>query len=217
MKTYYLVLVAGILVLMSCTKTITGRGDTLSEDRQVPSFSGVRLEGDGELNIEQSSDQRVTVTGYGNLLPIYETFVQNDILFLKFKDEYHNIRHNNIKVSITVPVLQSLAINGSGKIMMQNFLAGNALSAMINGSGDVYIANSIYNTANLEINGSGYIHAETLKVNNAENIIHGSGSIDINCSQKLKVRIYGSGWVNYWGSPTELDTEISGNGHIIKK
>jgi hypothetical protein len=163
----------------------------------------------------QGTQQKVEVSGFENLLPIYETFVQNGTLVLKFRSDYYNIQNNNIAINITVSSLTRIAINGSGQYRVKNF-QGNNFIAEINGSGDIYAESCSYNAASLKVNGSGYIRAATLIANEAEARISGSGKIDIRSSQKLKATIQGSGEINYWGDPQTVTSEISGSGKIRK-
>lgn len=203
--------------LASCTKSLVGKGDTITETRTVTAFTGVRLEGNGNATITYSENQEVKVSGFENLLTFYKTYVDNGVLVLKFDEDHYNVRNNNINVYIKVPAIASLYINGSGKISMSDYMLGNKISATINGSGDIYCTNSKYNESRLEINGSGYLHTQEMQTKNAEAIIHGSGNIDMHCSQSLKVSISGSGDIRYWGNPTSIDTQISGSGHVSKQ
>ena len=77
MKQFLPVLVGAIVLLSSCSKeTIHGSGSLGAEKRQVPSFTQVEVSGDSEVSIVYDSTQEVTINGYRNLLPIYETEVR---------------------------------------------------------------------------------------------------------------------------------------------
>jgi hypothetical protein len=211
------VLIIGGVTITSCSKNaIRGSGTTLTENRTVSSFSAVQLEGSGNVNIVQGAQQKVEVTGFENLLPIYETSVQNGTLVLKFNSEYHNISNNNIMVNITIPALSRIGINGSGVYRIKN-LQGSTFDAEINGSGDIFSENCSYNSAYLKVNGSGYLRAAGIASNVVEALISGSGKIDVTSSQKLKATISGSGEINYWGNPQDVTSEISGSGKVRKR
>ncbi len=82
MKLLFIILT--VAALTSCEKeSITGRGSTLTETRSVDPFNKVKLEGSGNVTVTQGTQQKVEVTGYENLLSIYETNVQNGLLVLK--------------------------------------------------------------------------------------------------------------------------------------
>lgn len=215
MKT--ILLLASIITLAACNKpSLRGSGATVTEVRSVPAFNNVRVEGSGNATITQGTTASVQVTGYENLVPAYETYVTNGTLVLKFKNDYHNIRNNNISVKIVTPSLERTSINGSGSMLIKNF-TGNLFQTEINGSGKVTVENSRYLTANLEVNGSGDIHAQQLTAGDVEARISGSGRIEITCFVKLVARISGSGDVFYWGNPQHLDMQVSGSGKVIRQ
>ncbi len=209
------VLLAASVFMVSCSKeSVRGSGSTITETRTVSAFSGVRLEGGGKATMVRGSQQKVEVKGYENLVPIYETFVSNGVLVLKFKNDY-TIRNSNMEVSITVGDLSYASINGSGEMAISNF-DGNSIEAEINGSGDIFTTNNRYITSRLIINGSGYIRGREITANRATARISGSGKIDLTCTDKIEATIQGSGNINYWGNPTEAVSEVSGSGSIKK-
>ena len=166
------VLLAAIF-FTACTKdSIRGSGSTLTETRSVDPFTGVQLKGSGNVTVVQGAQQKVEVAGYENLLPIYETYVQNGTLVLKFQDDY-NIRNNNISVNITIPVLTATGINGSGKFTIKNF-NGTSLTTEINGSGKIDITCS--QTLKAAIHGSGEINYWGSPVSVSVDV-SGSGSV----------------------------------------
>lgn len=211
-----LLLCTFILLLQSCTKSITGEGPIVTENRQTPMFTKVKVNGSSDLEIVQAPNLKVIVTGYGNLLNIYESTVDNGELLLGFKTRY-NIKNDNIKVRIETPDIRGVNINGSGDIRVSGFANGIALNSIINGSGSIRILNSAFDTMNFLINGSGDILSATVVTKNAEATIQGSGNIFLNCTQSLKLRIYGSGNIDYYGNPVNTDISINGSGTARKK
>lgn len=206
-----------IAALTSCTKeTITGSGSTLTETRTVDPFTKVKLEGSGSVTVTQGTQQKVEVTGYENLLQIYETKVQNGLLILKFKNDYYNVHNSNISVNITVNDLATASINGSGKFAINNF-NGSSLAADINGSGDIFTESCVYNKVVFKVNGSGYIRGQNVHAKEAEVEVNGSGKLDITCTEDLSATIHGSGQINYWGNPADVSVQISGSGSVKKK
>ncbi|MDB5246322.1 MAG: hypothetical protein JWQ40_716 [Segetibacter sp.] len=209
------VLVA-VMALTACSKeSIRGGGRTLTETRRVAAFSEVKVEGSASVNIVQGTEQKVGVTGYENLLPVYETNVQNGTLVLRFQSDYYKVRNSNIRVEITVPALSKVAVNGSGEYKIKNFTGSN-LAGEINGSGEIYLENCVYNKAILQVNGSGYVNAAQLQAKECDIEVNGSGKVDITCSQNLTATILGSGKIKYWGSPS-VTVNVSGSGSVTKQ
>lgn len=204
------------LLCSGCTKTVTGGGPTATEMRQVAGFTKVKINGSGNVEIVPSNTQQVIISGYTNLLEIYESKVVNGELQLGFESR-KNIRNDNIKIRIEIPDLRGVTINGSGDVLVNGFLQGTDLHSLINGSGRIRVLSAAYNNMTYHINGSGDIFAAAIPSKNAEANISGSGFIELNCTQQLKIRISGSGTVDYYGNPPTTDIAISGSGVVRKK
>lgn len=217
MKIYLTALVAFTALFSSCVKGITGGGPVVTETRNVDTVNTIQLEGTADVEIMQGATQRVTVSGYQNLVSFYTTEVTNGNLILRFSDVYYSVRKNNIKVVITVPDIRSVKSNGSGNINISNFQHKNYLYSFVNGSGNIYINNSSFAKVLLSVNGSGNIRASTTDAQEAEAEIHGSGTIEISCSKKFSAQVYGSGNIDYWGTPPATDIHVSGSGKIRKR
>lgn len=213
--------IALVLTLSSCKKdfytiqTITGAGNVVTETRSLPSFSKVIVEGSGTASIVYSTEQNVAVSGYENLLPIFESVVVNGTLILKYKNNY-DIRNSNVSATISVPRLEAVTINGSGTVTMQNF-SGTVLKALIVGSGEITGEGCVFERALLQIDGSGKIAASSLQTMSAEARVEGSGTINVWCKQNLVAKIFGSGAIYYWGNPTSVASQISGSGQLIRR
>lgn len=206
--------IAAALILTSCEKSsISGIGNTLTETRPVAPFTGVQADGSSGVEIVKGTQQKVEVIGYANLLPVYETYVSNGNLVVKFRSDYSNISHNNIKVRIEVPQLDFIAVNGSGNVYIQNFV-GTDLTTFVNGSGEINASNCKYNSIKTRVNGSGKTKAAQIAVKDADASISGSGVIEVNTSNSFKARISGSGEIKYFGNPSTTDIEVSGSGKV---
>jgi len=216
--TTILLLSATGIVFSSCHKhSIKGDGSVTSETRNVSSFHTVCANGDVEVRIHQSTDERVVVTGYSNLIPVYKTKVKDGKLTLEFEDGYWNVRNNNIRVDVYTNELSGVDLNGSGDIYVGAGIDGESLHAEINGSGEIEIASNTYDDLSLKVNGSGEIRARDAEADNADARISGSGKITLTVHNYLNAKISGSGTIDYSGNPERVDTEVSGSGKIRKQ
>jgi len=137
-------------------------------------------------------------------------------LYLRFKQDNYHIKNNNIKTVITLPAVEGMYINGSGRMEAANFLH-QVLTASINGSGYMAVVNSHLDKATFAINCSGEIKASSTLSNEAVAEIYGSGEIALKVRDKLKAIIRSSGNIDYWGTPASLEAEVTGSGKINKK
>jgi hypothetical protein len=121
-----------VLLLAGCTIT-RGSGQVSSESSQVSGFSKVELSGSGELKIEQTGTESLTISAEDNVLPKISSEVSRDTLILGAKSNAKIIPTKPISYSLTVKDLTGLAVSGSGSVTMSK-LATPGLSTEISGS-----------------------------------------------------------------------------------
>jgi hypothetical protein len=225
------------LFFTACTKDIlTGNGSIITQDRNVTNFTKVKIEGSTDVDISQGAAFKVTASDYQNLINSLETVVIGTELTIRYKPNTW-VTKSNSKVTIIMPYLNGLEVNGSGGFVVNGtFVTPTVFNARVEGSGDMQInnatigdvhitiegsggiafANSTCNNAVIKIEGSGDSKAFNLKCNNADVNVSGSGDTEISTATLLKAKINGSGNVYYMGNPT-VQTTINGSGKVIKK
>jgi hypothetical protein len=217
MKKNLIFFAAFLVLLAGCTKdVIRGSGAVISDERNTPAFQKIEFFGEGEVIVSFGNEQRVTVEGYQNLVPLFETQVVGNTLTLKYRHEYQQIRNSNIRVHITTPDIKGVILNGSGDINFGSGFNGTELSSEINGSGTIYSGNGKFVNLRVKINGSGNADLEKLVSDNAEATINGSGTIRVLSFKSLKGKIAGSGTIHYSGNPLIVETEVNGSGRLVK-
>ena len=105
-------------------------------------------------------------------------------------------------------------ISGSGAIKLGRVNV-KTLHCEISGSGDAQLAGQA-DEADVSISGSGSIHADDLRCRAADVSIAGSGSARIATSEKLTADVSGSGSLRYRGSPSVVQTNVSGSGSVSR-
>jgi hypothetical protein len=210
-------LILTTLFMASCEKNrIHGEGAIISETRTPGSFTEIDAEGSTDIEIIPSSVNRVEISGYQNLLPIYETDVEGGTLHLRFDHHHYNIRHNNLKVKVYTNDISRIEMNGSGKMVVRDSLHAQELSLKVNGSGSIHMGYMTLQTLRSRVSGSGTINSKAAISEKAYAEVSGSGDIDLTVTQYLHARVSGSGTIDYWGSPSEVDAQVSGSGKIRK-
>ena len=218
MKKSILPLLAVILVAFSsCTRDrVTGNGSITTQDRPVSNFTKITAKGSTDAFIVKGNTFKVQVKGSDNLVPYFETRVVNGTLNLGFENDV-NVRHDDIQVFVTMPVLTGLKTQGSGNISASGNFTDNAdFETVIAGSGNITIEQGSARNFSTDISGSGDVHAFGFNAENANIKVSGSGNSRITASNQLDVRIAGSGNVYYKGSP-QVSVKISGSGSVIKQ
>jgi Putative auto-transporter adhesin, head GIN domain len=209
-----LALLVIVLSLVACSVT-RGSGQISSEPRQVSGFSKVELTGNGELTIEQTGTESLTISAEQNLLPRVSSEVSGDTLVLGPETIANIFPTRPIKYALTVKDLTGLEVSGSGSVNVSK-LATTSLSSKISGSGKI-TANGTADDQDLDISGSGRYQAEQLIGKTVRVAISGSGSADVHATEVLDIQMSGSGTLTYTGNPPQVTQEISGSGKVIKK
>jgi Putative auto-transporter adhesin, head GIN domain len=202
-----------LLLLAGCSTT-KGSGQLATTQREVSGFTKVELAGQGDLTVEQTGTESLTISAEDNLLPLLTSDVSGDTLVLGTKPNTSIVTTKAISYSLTVKDLNGLAVSGSGTISAPK-LAATALSTEISGSGTITVKGAATDQ-DLEISGSGRYQAEELTSRTVKARISGSGKASVMATEVLDVQISGSGSVTYSGNP-QVKQEISGSGQLIKK
>jgi Putative auto-transporter adhesin, head GIN domain len=202
------------LPLTACSAT-AGSGQIATESRQVSGFTKVELSGNGELTIEQTGTESLTISAEENLLPRASSEVSGDTLVLELKTIADIFPTKPVEYALTAKDLTGLAVSGSGSVNASK-LATTSLSSKISGSGSITAIGTADNQ-DLDISGSGRYQAEQLIGKTVKVAISGSGSADVHATEALDIQMSGSGTLTYTGNPPQVTQEISGSGKVIKK
>lgn len=200
-------------VVTACSAT-AGSGQLATQSRQVSGFTSVELTGVGELSIDQTGTESLTVSAEDNLLPLLTSRVEGDTLILGKKPNTRIVTTKPITYTLTMKDITGIAVSGSGTINAPK-LTTAALSIEISGSGVITTAGNA-DDQSLEISGSGRYLADGLTSKTTTAEISGSGTANVVASNALDVKISGSGTLTYSGNP-QVSQTVSGSGRLIKK
>jgi len=224
-----------ILSISSCRKEpfgIWGKGNNVTEVRNVTGFTGIDLAMSATVYYHQDSVYWVEISAQPNIMKYIETQVHGNTLEIDCRPNLHS--HNSIVVIVHSPQMNLLHVSGSGDIYAKTSItttsmdvslsgSGNisipSLSAQnlktkISGSGDIDIEGGSVSDEDFSVSGSGNIDVVNVISNTSEVNISGSGDMQLSVIQSLKVEISGSGTVKYKGNPG-VETHISGSGDVI--
>jgi len=200
-------------VVTACSAT-AGSGQLATQSPQVSGFTSVELTGVGELSIDQTGTESLTVSAEDNLLPLLTSRVEADTLILGKKPNTRIVTSKPITYTLTMKDITGLAVSGSGTINAPK-LTTAALRIEISGSGVITTAGNA-DDQSLEISGSGRYLADGLTSKTTTAEISGSGTANVVASNALDVKISGSGTLTYSGNP-QVSQTVSGSGKLIKK
>jgi len=220
-------------VFLSCEK-VTGDGPVVTETRNISGFSGIDLRVAGDVYFTQDPNFKVEVRAQQNILEVTETYVSDNRLVIRFKNNVRVRSHEPLAIFVSAPTANHFRISGSGKIVSTGALnpsnmeldisgSGNieiselqtgVIDATISGSGDIKINSGSATEEKLRISGSGDIDLANVLAGSANTTTSGSGDIRLHAANQLTVKISGSGSVYYKGTPV-INTNISGSGKLV--
>ena len=194
--------------------TVRGSGAVARENRDVSHFSDVQLSGSGEVIIEQTGTESLTIETDDNLLPYLRTTVRDGSLHLETKRGVSIRPTQAVRYHVTVRNFTGVGISGSGDVRATG-IDTDRLTASISGSGSADFAGRA-DDVSLQVSGSGSFDTSKLNSKNVRVSISGSGDASVNASDRLDATVSGSGSVHYTGNPS-VQTHISGSGEVARR
>jgi hypothetical protein len=181
----------------------------VEESRDVSGFEEVELRGAGNLSIEQTGSESLTVEAEEDVLPRLKTEVVNDRLIIGPKPDTTIHTTAPINYKLTVEALDALEVSGSGDVEAEG-IKTDRLAVTIGGAGKLMIGGEA-EEQDIDISGSGAYWAEGLDSKVVKIGVSGSGSAIVNASEELDANVSGAGSVEYVGDPTvEQNTSVAG-------
>lgn len=227
------------LGLLLCTLTacedvlgIRGKGDVVTEVRQVKDFHAIDISTSGEVELRVDSVYHLEVSCEESVIDFLETISDNGVLKIHFDRDVYDV--DNLKIIVSAPAWDGIDIHGSADVNAPDAISGDKLDLSVSGSGDIKIFKADFTAIKTRITGSGDVDI-TGSADDLDCSITGSGGLDVlNCpvltakvnisgsgdarldvSETLDVTITGSGDVEYRGD-AQVTSNISGSGKVRK-
>ncbi|MGD2077818.1 MAG: head GIN domain-containing protein [Chloroflexota bacterium] len=195
-------------------KIVNGSGNVVTEERDVSDFTAVSLQGVGDLFVDQTGSESLTITADDNLLPYIEARVSGDTLIISIERNTTFSDVAELTYRVTVAELDSLELDGLGKITADN-LDGEVLTVTLDGAGDITVSGEV-DRQTVEVNGAGGYNAADLQSQEAKVTHNGAGLAVVQVSDQLDATINGIGRVEYIGDP-QVTKEVSGLGSVQQR
>ncbi len=189
---------------------IKGSGTIKTETRPVQGFTAIGLSGTGDVVIEQTGTESLTISTDDNLLPLILTEVKGGTLEIGSAPN-KSISPTRLNIKITTIGLRKIDVSGSGRIEATK-LTGAVLSADISGSGRITVAGQV-SDLNVSVSGSGSFDGADLIARRARASVSGSGHVRANVAEELEAEVSGSGRIEYLGDP-KVKSDVSGSGSV---
>lgn len=236
MKTLLLILICTVfLCFSSCYEPIPGSGNVIRWEETFTTINSITLKSIGTVFVTAGSPQKIEIEIDDNFVEDVNLDVSNKKLAISTN---RTIGPTVFNIYITIADISELINKGSGKISVQNnFSQGSTLWLNASGSGKIEIAGmnvsdcQAYNSGSGQIiansgtvsigefylESSGNINLSNVVISEVEATNSGSGKILFTVTDKLDATITGSGNIEYWGNPADIQQVITGSGKLIKR
>lgn len=210
---------AGLCFIFPSGATVSGNGTIVTVNRSVSSpFNGIVLEIKGELNIFQSETAKIVLSMDSNLEQYVQTEMSGGILRIKSKGP-EGLRPTKCVIDVYTPVINSLTVSGTGKLLFADKIRTSSLQLKISGSGEIegeaectdlnaeisgsgkMILAGKTQMASLGVSGSGSYECEKLEAGRVHITASGSVRALVHAVEYLQLRGSGSGDIFYRGNP----------------
>lgn len=213
----------------------------------IVDFHSISVNSAYTVYVKQSNKEEVRVEAEKEIYDLTEITVKEGVLHINIKrddskssksiwQKIDNIKLlPTLKVYVSIKDVESLSVNGNGKLITENSIASDKLSLLVAGTGSMEVdikSESIdaklsgpgsitikgyANKMDIENSGAGSIDAYDFEVQNANANLYGLGSMKINVSDKLDAKIYGSGNMLVKGATKEIVKKEYGAGLVERK
>jgi hypothetical protein len=186
-------------------------GPVKKESRNVSGFDGVELRGVGNLFIEQTGHESLTVEAEKAVIPQLTTRVVDGRLIIGPKSGTTVHTSEPITYHLTVKDLKSLEVLGTANAEATG-IETESLHVTISGAGNVRMEGQA-DRQTVDISGTGTYLAGNLPSREVNIVVAGAGSAVVNARKQLDAQISGVGSVEYIGDPRVRQT-VSGAGQV---
>lgn len=211
LKSNLLLIAAAIILLSSCSKSLTvGSAEILEENRSISEFENLEIEGVYETYVEYGDKPAVTIIANANILDNIHTNVKNKTLAITMDQrQYDNI---SIDIMITMPTIKEITKRGVGSTNVEGFYNLKDLEINHFGLASFTMEGSVENLS-LNKTGIGAFEAFELKVGSCKVDQTGIGNTKITCTKSLSGELTGIGNLYYKGRP-DVNVDVTGIGNV---
>jgi len=235
---FIVALMAMMALLTSCDRydCTEGHGSILSTDLYADDFESLSIKGSLEVFVSQAPVQRIEAVGHSNVIERLRLDKRgNDLQISLASGCYEDYE---LALYIETPYIESLSLDGSGRIDIADMTMGQELALNLDGSGRIrtHALDSLYqlditvsgsgeiafvepmavNTMTVGLSGSGDIHAFDVASQSVEAEVRGSGTARVFATTSLDASISGRGEIQYIGFPT-IDLNVTGSGRLTDR
>jgi hypothetical protein len=193
---------------------VSGSGKVVTETRQVGGFDGVIVNGAGNVVIDQTGAESLTITTDDNLLPYITTEVRGGKLVIEFKSGVFFDQVKDLTFRVGAKNLNSIQVDGAANVQGKNIATEN-LSVELNGAGAITLSGKATEQS-VVLDGVGAYNGAELISQRAQVTDNGTGTAVVRVSDQLDAIVNGLGSIEYIGNP-QVTKQVSGIGTVRQR
>ena len=186
-------------------ETVEGSGNPATESREVAGFDSVSLAGVGQLIIEHTGTESLTVTADDNILPLLTSEVEDGQLRLASEGQFST--RTRIVYRLTVARLDEILVSGAAAVESSDVDA-DELRVALAGASAAVLAGSVDRQI-VDLSGACAYLAEDLDSRVATVDMVGASVAVVRVRELLEGSVAGASVLEYFGSP-QVDVTVSG-------
>lgn len=191
--------------------TLPESGTLVTQSRTVSGFDSVLLSVPGELILEQTGSESLTITADDSIIDSLTSDVTGGQLVLGIQSGISIAARQPILYRLTVRTIEDLVVSGAASVDAMG-IRGNRFAFTLSGAGEVSISGNVTHQT-LTISGAGHYNAANLRSRVTSITLSGAGHATIRAAQRIEGVISGAGILEYYGDP-EIAVSVSGSGSI---
>jgi len=213
--------------------SIRGNGKVEKQNRTVGNFEKINVSRGMNVYISQGEFKKIAVQADENLLDIIETYVEDDVLYIKAKENIRSAKSK--KVFVSVPQLSEIKSSSGSNVFSENVLKSEKLKLSSSSGSNIkikvktvnlYVSTSSGSNAKLEgiaenfsgdASSGSNIKAKELKSEKCSCTVSSGANIWISTKASLKANASSGGNIFYYGNPKTTDINKSSGGNVINK
>jgi hypothetical protein len=211
-------LLALLLVMAGCGKMgkwggVSGSGQVKTEKRDVGTFAGVDVSGAYEVEIVcQKQTNSLEIEGDDNVLPLIDTYVENNMLYIKSEQGF-NVKRP-IRIRITTGNLEGITSSGASKISVDG-VKNEQLVIYTSGASQIDAGGETKLLA-IESSGASKVDVRELRAARVRVSLSGAGHANVYATDEVSAEANGASTITYYGEPKVVNKNVSGAGSINK-
>ncbi|MFA9216632.1 MAG: head GIN domain-containing protein [Sphingomonadaceae bacterium] len=180
--------------------------------RQLPPFIAINCLGPVNVSVEAGLTQSVRVSGPDAFVAGLKTVVVDRELTISLNDKSYQKLKGNAQVTITMPSLSRLKMEGAGETLLRN-INGERLDISYQGAGHVEASGKV-KYLRLVARGVGEVNTRALQAERVDVNFEGVGAVSVYASELLNAIARGMGTLEYYGHPRTVNKSVEGIGSV---